>query len=74
MSAKVDMGSFHNSGLEQRLASLGKNGRETTFIRTPTNPLHPPELELKSQREKVEAGDNDNQFFIFAFKSNPNIV
>ena len=29
MSAKVDMGSFQNSGLEQRLASLGKNETET---------------------------------------------
>ena len=72
MSAKLDMGGFQNSGLEQRLALLGKNGRETDQNRS--NPLPFPELELKSQKEKVEAGDNDNQLFIFAFKSNPNIV
>ena len=71
MSAKIDMGSFQNSGLEQRLALLGKNETETTFTKTPPKPLHLPELELKSQREKIEAGDNDDQPFIFAFKSIP---
>ena len=36
-----------------------------------SKPFHLPELELKSQKEKVEAGDNDNQPFIFAFESIP---
>ena len=48
-----------------------KEKQKLLYLNTSSKPLHLPELELKSQKEKVEAGDNDNQPFIFAFKSIP---
>ena len=54
MSAKVDMGSFHNSGLEQRLASLGKN--ETGTKITLSEHLQT----VSSSRARVEESEGES--------------